>query len=266
MKRSEPVSFLRLQRNKTVGTTSRTAGGFDRLQQIDLVQEIVQQLRSRILSGQFGQNGELPTESQLGMTFGVSRTVAREAMRTLRAQGLVEVSRGRRPRVCPVDPQVAIDSLQALFVRSVASLRHLFEIRRPLELEIAGLAAERATEEDLAAMQGSIDQQMVSKSLSKQIECDRRFHELLANSTGNALFQMLLSTIGPLLNESRRTTLSRVGAGRAIEGHVAIIKALRGRNPEEARQAMALHLAMAEEDLGATAAEPLDGISNSAKA
>ncbi|MCE9555128.1 MAG: FadR family transcriptional regulator [Planctomycetes bacterium] len=250
MKRAEFPSLVRIERNTQVGTTSQLPGGFDRLQQVDLVKEIVQQLRSRILSGHFGQNGELPTESQLGTSFGVSRTVAREAMRTLRAQGLVEVSRGRRPRVCPMDPQVAIDSLQALLVRSVASLHHLFEIRRPLELEIATLAADRATEADMQALQDAIDEQLESKSVKKQMDCDRRFHELLANSTGNTLFQTLLSTIAPLLNASRRTTLSRVGAGRAIEGHVAILQALRNRDSVEAHKAMALHLAMAEEDLG----------------
>jgi len=253
MKRASDLSFIRVERNTTVGTTSGISGGFNRLQQVDLVQEIVQQLRARILSGQFGQDGELPTESQLGTTFGVSRTVAREAMRTLRAQGLVEVSRGRRPRVCPVDPQVAIESLQALLVRSVASVHHLFEIRRPLEMEIAGLAAVRATDKDMDALQASIDEQMESRSVKKQMECDRLFHELLANSTGNSMFKMLLSTVAPLLNASRRTTLSRVGPGRAIEGHVAILKALRDRDAEEARKAMALHLAMAEEDLGPSA-------------
>jgi GntR family transcriptional repressor for pyruvate dehydrogenase complex len=250
MKRADNPSLARMEKTRAVGPTSRTAGGFGRLQQVDLVKEIVQQMRSRILSGQFGEDGELPTESQLGTTFGVSRTVAREAMRTLRAQGLVEVSRGRRPRVCPVDPQVTIDSLHALLSRRGASLRHMFEIRRPLELEIAALAAERASEEDVAAMQAAIDEQMESKSLKKQMECDRQFHELLANATGNVLFQMLLSTIAPLLDESRHTTLSRVGVGRAVEGHVAILKAVRNRDPNEARRAMAHHLLMAEEDLG----------------
>ncbi|MBM3396580.1 MAG: FadR family transcriptional regulator [Betaproteobacteria bacterium] len=249
--RSGPL-ITREEAKQSVGSGSRLAG-FDRLQQVDLVKEIVQQLRDRILSGQFGQDGELPTESQLGSTFGVSRTVAREAMRTLRAQGLVEVSRGRRPRVCPVDPQVAIDSLQAMLVRSAASVHHLFEIRRPLELEIAALAATRANENDMTALQETINEQLEAKSLKKQMDCDRRFHELLANSTGNAMFRMLLSTIAPLLNASRRTTLSRVGSGRAIEGHVAILQAIRNRNPEEARNAMATHLAMAEEDLGSTA-------------
>lgn len=241
-----------------MGPTSKVSRGFEPLQQVDLVKEIVQQLRSRILAGQFGEDGELPTESQLGTSFGVSRTVAREAMRTLRAQGLVEVSRGRRPRVCPVDPKVAVDSLQALVVRSAASVQHLFEIRRPLELEIAALAAQRATDADISAMQATIDEQLESRSVKKQMECDRRFHELLANATGNSLFQMLLATIAPMLNESRRTTLSRVGTGRAVEGHVAILEAIRDRDVERARNAMALHLSMAEEDLGQANADTSD--------
>ena len=240
------------RRGRTIAPRARLKGirGIGRLQQVDLVEEIVQEMRSRIVAGQFGQDGELPTEAQLSQSFGVSRTVSREAMRTLRAQGLVAVSRGRRPRVCPVDPQVAIGGLQTLVLRSDVSVRHLFEIRRLLELEIAHIAAQRATEHDCDALQTAIDDQQRAQSVAKQMECDRRFHEVLARATGNVLFSMLLGTVAPLLDASRKTTLSRVGPGRAVEGHTAILASLRARDPQAARRAMELHLKMAEEDLG----------------
>jgi GntR family transcriptional repressor for pyruvate dehydrogenase complex len=222
---------------------------FKRLAPVDLVKEMVHQLRSQIIAGHYGTDGELPTESQLSESFGVSRTVARESMRTLRALGLVEVSRGRRPRVRPVDPQIVVDSLQSLLLRSNASLHDLGEVRRPLEIEIAGLAASRATREDTEAMQAAIDMQAAARTSAKQVEADRRFHELLASSTGNSLLRLMLSTIAPLINESRRRTISRVGIKRALAGHIAILNAVNERDVVAARDAMATHLRMAEEDL-----------------
>jgi len=217
---------------------------------VDLVQEMVDQLREQIIAGRYGADGELPAEAQLSESFGVSRTVARESMRTLRALGLVEVSRGRRPRVRPVDPQIATDSLRSLLVRSTATIDHLGEIRRPLEVDIAGLAAENATEEQIDMMQQANQQLASERSIERQIAADTRFHEALATASGNPLFSVMLSSIAPLLDESRKQTISRVGSGRAIEGHVAILDAVRRRDPPAARAAMRRHLEMAAEDLG----------------
>ena len=74
------------------------------LPRLDLVQEVTERLREQILAGAFDADRSLPPEGQLGQALGVSRTVIREAMRILAAQGLVEVSQGRTPRVKPADP------------------------------------------------------------------------------------------------------------------------------------------------------------------
>jgi DNA-binding FadR family transcriptional regulator len=221
------------------------------LQPVDLVKEIVRRIREQIFAGHFGSDGEIPTEAELSEMYGVSRTVIREAMRTLRTQGLVEVARGRRPRVKPADPQVAVESLQALMLRTDVDLHHLGEVRRPLEVEIAGLAAERATTEQIDAMRQAIDSQANARSVQKQTDADTRFHELLAESTRNPLLKVLLSTVAPLLNKSRRRTISRVGTERAVAGHNAILAAIKRRDKTKARAAMREHLRMAEEDLEA---------------
>ena len=249
MNRATAIQRERRMPSSIKSEPDRASGSFARLRSTDLVAETVTQLRSQILAGRYGTDGELPTEAELSRKFGVSRTVAREAMRTLRAQGLVVVSRGRRPRVKPFDSEVVTDSLQVLLLRSQGTLLHLGEIRRPLEVEIAGLAAERATDADIAAMQESIEAQSAARTVKKQVASDRKFHELLAASTENPLFQLFLSTIATLINESRHRTISRVGPDRAIEGHVAILAAVRQRDVPAARAAMRLHLRMAEEDL-----------------
>ena len=67
-------------------------------------------MREQIVSGEFASGGTMPPEGKLCETMGVSRTVIREAMRMLGAQGLVEVSQGRRPRVRPADPQTVVET------------------------------------------------------------------------------------------------------------------------------------------------------------
>ena len=237
-------------RSRDSSPHSNSSEPFVRLPAVDLVQEMVHQLRSHIIAGRYGIDGELPAEAQLSESFGVSRTVARESMRTLRTLGLVEVSRGRRPRVRPVDPQFATDSLHSLLVRSGATIPQLVEIRRPLEVDIAGLAAERATSDQIEMMQKANEQLASARSLERKIEADTRFHEVLAIASGNPLFSVLLSSIAPLLDKSRTVTILRVGVGRAIEGHAAILDAVRAHDSQAARAAMRRHLDMAAEDLG----------------
>ncbi len=213
------------------------------------VDEVVGGLRGQILAGHFVPDDLLPSEGKLGESFGVSRTVVREAMRMLRAQGLVEVSRGRRARVRRVDPQHMVDSLGAFLKRADHSLMQLLEVRRELEAGIAALAAQRATPPQINAMKKAIQQQREANSLEEQIDADIHFHNLLAQAAANPLFEILLTTLAGSMRKSRRTTISRVGTSRALAGHVAILASVRRADSEAARAAMLEHLAMAEEDL-----------------
>ncbi len=220
-----------------------------RLDSPNLVDTVVKQLRRLILQGEYGETGELPSEGDLGARFGVSRTVTREAMRILRTQGLVDVSRGKMPRVRPADPMVAVESLQNHLHRSSASLEQLIEIRHALEPAIAGLAAERATLADIEKMRELILDQERAGRLNDQIEADIQFHNHLALATRNPIFPLLLSTVLPLMFESRRRTISKVGVTRALIGHRAILDAVHQRDMKGARAAMERHLGMAVEDL-----------------
>lgn len=223
------------------------------LKRQDLVAAVAGRLRAQILDGQYEPDGILPPEGQLGEKLGVSRTVVREAMRILGAQGLVKVSQGKRPRVSPADPQTVVETLSTYLQRGDHSLLDLVEVRLPLEGEIAALAAHRATPEQIAALEATIEDLSAAKNLAARVEADNRFHELLAESTGNPVFSLLLTTVSGTLRRSRSETLARTGVGRALEGHRAVLDAVRRKDPEASRHAMREHLKMAEQDLGGDA-------------
>ena len=125
----------------------------------------------------------------------------------------------------------------------------LIEVRRPLEAEIASLAAKRAKPPQIKAMQEAIDAMTSTSNLEEQVEADVLFHSLLADACGNPLFPMLLKTLAGAMRISRRETLAQTGAKRAMPGHRAVLAAVRNGDSQAARAAMLEHLGMAEEDL-----------------
>lgn len=221
----------------------------------DLVAQVIGHLRKEIVSGSYAAGMSLPSEGDLAESLAVSRTVIREAMRSLRSQGLIVMSQGARPRVAEVDVGPTIESLELLLQRSRTTLLQLTEVRRPLESAIAGLAAERASDAQVVDLQAAIDDLERATGLKDRVDADIRFHELLAEATGNPVFSVLLKTLGGLLVESRRRTIKAAGPEPAIVGHREILAAVERHDPRAAEAAMRRHLNWAEQDLTAGAAK-----------
>ncbi|MFM7041162.1 MAG: FadR/GntR family transcriptional regulator [Planctomycetaceae bacterium] len=219
----------------------------------NLVDQVVTHLRARILAGDHAVGVSLPSEGDLAESFGVSRTVIREAMRSLRAQGLVVMSQGSRPRVAEVDARPTVESLALLLARSRTTLLGLTEVRRPLETEIARLAATRATAEQIAALCDANVELEHATTLEQRVAADVRFHDRLAVATGNPVFGVLLGTLGGLLVESRRRTIRAAGVAPALIGHREILAAVDRHDPTAAEAAMRRHLDWAERDIRADA-------------
>lgn len=212
-----------------------------------LARGAVEQLRAFVLARP--GDDELPSEAELGERLGVSRTVLREAMKHLQAQGLVVLAQGKRARVRPADPQAAIESLDALLRRSEGSLLHLVEVRRPLEAEIVELAARRATPAALAEAEAAIDAQEAAATLEARIDADLRFHRALARATGNPVFVLLLDALAGLMRASRRKSLGKHGNRIPVDHHREILAAIRRRDPARARAALLAHLGLNERHL-----------------
>jgi GntR family transcriptional repressor for pyruvate dehydrogenase complex len=215
----------------------------------DMVSEQIQNL---IIDNQLQLGDRLPAERELAQQLGVSRTVVREAVRGLAAKGLLQVSPGRGGTTVRRPAADSITESFSLYFRNGPSMNHekLLEVRRALEVEIAGLAAERRTDEDLQSLADSLceTEQIGPDDREAFVRCDMAFHAALARATHNELWSVLLDSVADLMIETRRSGFSVPGtAARAYRYHQAIYQQIEEGNAEGARNAMRQHLAEAED-------------------
>jgi DNA-binding FadR family transcriptional regulator len=215
----------------------------------NLVSRAVESLRKFILEEMVGPEADLPSQGELCEKLGVSRTVVREAMRILESQGLIEISQGKVPRVLPANTHAVIHGLSTLMERSSVSLLDVLEVRRPLEIQAAVLAAERATDEHLSQMQEANEALAKVRTIEEQILADMRFHKVIAEATGNPVFGIVLDVLAQFLFESRRTTLKQSGAKVALRHHQRLHAAIAARDIAQVRQAAEEGMRQTEADL-----------------
>lgn len=187
----------------------------------------------------------LPSERELAQQFGVSRTVIREAVRTLAGQGIVSVQAGRGLQVAAVGASTVSQTMN-LFVLGNDTLDYptVHEVRTMIEVQIAGLAAERATLDDIGALD-DICREMEAgiEDVEAASVTDFEFHRLLAWSTHNELYLVMLDAISEPLMGIRRRQFGPGGRNRlALKSHREILGLVRDRNPVAARDAMRAHL------------------------
>src|ERR671930_1815433 len=219
-----------------------------------VVDSVIERLEELIFAGL--EPGEtLPSEGQLAEALGVSRLSVREATRTLQARGLLEISKGRRPRIAAPNGSLVGDFFKSAVRRDPRAMLDLLEVRRALEVHIAALAARRATNGDIADMEMSIQAMRAAGDESEAFHAaDVRFHENLAAASGNRLLVFLIEALAEPLAESRLQSFAghqaRGGTVEdVIQQHEAILNAVRDRNPKAAAQAMREHLQQTEQDL-----------------
>ena len=215
-----------------------------------LAERVTDQLKNLIVTGQLQSGDRMPPERELARQFGVSRTVVREAVRSLMAQGLVDVYAGSGTIVRNPSAGAVAESM-ALFLqvgRQGFDHGKILEVRRLLEIEIAGLAAERRTPEDLAALEAVMQEHArVGADRDAWVKSDMAFHALLAQATKNELFSLLLDSIADIMMTMRRLAFTVADApSRSLKYHGAILEQVQRGDPEGARTAMREHLVEAE--------------------
>lgn len=211
-----------------------------------LSDRVAESITEAIVSGRLSPGQPLQPERELADNFGVSRTVIREAVRSLAAQGLVEARSGRGMQVATVGSD-AISRSMRLYLRGNSSIdyRSVHEVRSALEIQIAGIAAERVTDENLARM-ADINQrlgQLSVEDVRTAAELDVEFHREIAHATQNDLFVVMLDSIRDVLLEIRQSAFSAPGMIEyAVTAHQRVLDPLAERDPAKARAAMREHL------------------------
>lgn len=210
-----------------------------------LTELIVEQLMEQITSNSLKAGHKLPSEAELIERFGVSRTVIREALRELNALGIVTLKQGRSTTV---SAPTAVP-LQNYFRFAVngrsAGLWEGFELRRSLEIEAAGLAAERAPKDVLNELDTVVESMQKSvKVADSWVEDDLRFHVLIAKGTGNQLMINLIEALSDVIQVGVRTLYEQSNLLKVEETyrrHADLYRAIQSRDPRVARAAMMKH-------------------------
>jgi GntR family transcriptional repressor for pyruvate dehydrogenase complex len=225
------------------------------IQSVRVFEQVAEQIEKRILDGELRSGDRLPTERHLAEQFHVSRTAVREAMKILAQKGLVDMRPGRGTIVIDganAAMQDSIDLVMKLRLGEVGGSNNLVEVREILEIEIAALAAARATEEEIAAMREAV--KIMDESLDDAdafIAADNRFHEALAQATQNTLIFILVNSIVNLLSEQRKQIFDvEGGPQRGQTHHKRILESVIRRDPQAARDTMRSHLRQVREDVG----------------
>ena len=198
----------------------------------------------RLMSGE-----KLPTEQELNARFGVSRTVIREAMASLRSEGLVVSRQGSGVFVADHRASQAF-RIVSDEARSLADIENVLQLRLAVEVEAAAIAAEKRSDEDLAQMRRLLESIDASISAGDAaIEADFAFHRAISAATGNPYFEKFMHSLGSGIipprsirpqsetSEQRRLYLEQIQAE-----HRRIYQAIERRNAETARFALREHL------------------------
>ena len=221
-----------------------------------LVGEVADDLLDRIVAGEFPPGSLVPGELELSAQHEVSRMTVREAMKTLEAQRILSVQRGRGTFVNPV-PQW--NSLDAVLRAASAEIGHdvaavqLIELRRMLETGACALAAQRITPEALERLRECVAEMRAthaSDSLEEFVAADLAFHDVILEASGNMFLTAVFQPLHRVL-EARRAETSAVPEiqEHAIVRHERVLAALETRDARAARDAMDEHMTQTLDDL-----------------
>ncbi|RLP78000.1 FadR family transcriptional regulator [Mycetocola tolaasinivorans] len=200
-----------------------------------------------ISSNRLAPGDALPSTAALGEQFGASRPVVREALSALEAIGLVEITSGRNAVVRDLDGHLISLFLGRALHRESAPLTALMEVRVPLEVQAASLAAERASAESIEILGALIDRMELALGDTELYpRLDALLHLEIARAADNSALTWFTESVGSKLFETMVEVRSYREQNRLVgaeqDQHRAIVAAIRAHDPVAARTAMSTHM------------------------
>jgi GntR family transcriptional regulator, transcriptional repressor for pyruvate dehydrogenase complex len=222
-----------------------------------LAHDLLALMDERIRSGHYALGGRMPTESELMLEHGVSRTVVRETLSRLQQAGLVVTRHGIGSFVAEQLPSEVGFRISSAEIETILDVVHLLELRASLETETAGLAAARRTEKQVASMREALDEfEKCARDNVDTVDADFKFHLAIAEATQNPHFYALMRQLGTTviprarLNSPKIVMEDKVSyLERVNREHREVCDAIERGDAESARAAMRLHLINSRERL-----------------
>src|SRR5690349_18110301 len=211
-------------------------------------EQVVARVYELIKREELQPGDRLPPERELAKQLGISRPSLRSGLGSLISMGVLQSRQGAGTFLVDGPPALDSEPLRLLAKLHGFSFVHMFETRSILEVGAAGLAAERATGDQLATLAEEIAEMFAAlKDPQQFLVHDIAFHRAVASASGNPTLATLVEMVSAILYERRRDTIERAhDFNEALDLHRKIYRAIRARKPEEAREAMREHIVRAQ--------------------
>ncbi len=203
-----------------------------------------EQLISYVVNGSWRAGDRIPPERELCQQLGIARTSLREALKAMELIGMLDSRVGDGTFVCPRSEFLSRPLLWAFTGTDHEELRDIMEAREFLERDLAGLAAERATEEEIEVIGQAVKQMRECVSKGESIlEQDMAFHLAIARGAHNEVLRNAVQLLRNLMKQwlMLKLLIPQV-PGKVLKQHEAIFQAIKERNGDAARAAMWAHL------------------------
>jgi len=205
--------------------------------------KLIEKIKRFIASGVIVPGGKFPPERELAKEFGLNRASLRQALKVLEIMGVLTQRVGDGTYLSASAESILNEPLHFHILLDDLSHHELLETRLIVEPELAARAAQRATAEDLIELRRAITAMENCRNNDERLDADLAFHERIFRASGNRICHLLFKVIhrSVLMSMSRLST--RVALERPLNYHKRIFTAIQRRDSEEARRAMAEHIA-----------------------
>jgi GntR family transcriptional repressor for pyruvate dehydrogenase complex len=222
----------------------------DPIRREPLATQIARGLVEFILSGQVEPGARMPSERALAEAFGVGRSAMREALKALSLIGLIEVRQGDGTYLRKADSALLPELIEWGLLLGEQRTLDLVEARQEIEVVIAGLAARRRTDADIADLRDLLERMRTAPTIPAFVEADVQFHLRVAETAGNTALRDIHTSVQALL----RTWIARVieasgDSKPSFSEHVPILDAIVAGDSVAAQEAMAAHMSSAADRL-----------------
>lgn len=202
---------------------------------------------------------KLPPERELAKRFGVNRATLRQVLKVLEIMGVLSQRVGDGTYLNTSAEAILDEPMDFLILMDDISQHELVEARLIVEPELAARAAERATEDDLAALQQAIEALERSRTRQARLKADVAFHECIFRAAGNRVCHLVFAVIHKSIVTSMAMLSGRSDLQSPVTHHKAIYAAIVSRDPEEARRRAHDHLLAAKALLVSSRRRPPKG-------
>ncbi len=222
-------------------TNARVAKPIERT---TLTASAFEQLISYVVKGEWKAGDRIPPERDLCRQLGIARTSLREALKAMELVGMLDSRVGDGTFVCPRSEFLARPLLWAFTAADHEELRDIMEARMLLERDVAGLAAERASDEEVARIGAAVEEMAENVAAGRStLDADMTFHLAIAAAAHNSVMQNAVQLLRNLMRRWLHLKLMLPDVPtKVLRQHEAIYHAIRSRDPEAARKAMMEHL------------------------